>query len=335
MKDRFVLGIDIGGSEVKFGIVSFGKDNIKLVKNWFVKSLPGKENLKKMLDLIVENIHIAKKEYPEISYSGIGVAGMVDFKIGKVIVAPNLIWNDVDIKNKLEEKTNLQIVVDNDANMACVGIYYAELLKKYPNVKNVICFTLGTGVGGGIIVDGKILHGENTSAAELGHITVEPQSNKKCGCGNYGCLESFVGARWFIKNIIDDIKKTKPKTLIYELVNDNLSLLTPRILYEAAMEKDIYALEQWRLFGKYLGIAIGNLINIFNPEIIVFTGGVAKAYRFFLPSIKKEIKKRVWPAVEFKKKYSLSENIKFYFCLSYKDYGILGAAIEAYNTFLL
>jgi len=335
VKDRFVLGIDIGGSEVKFGVVSFNKNNIKLIKNWSVQTLPGEENFKKMYDLIIENINIAKKEYPEILCCGIGVAGIVDFKNGVVIVAPNLLWRDVNIKKNLEKRTNLKIIVDNDANMACVGIYYTELLKKYPKVKNVICFTLGTGVGGGIIVDGKILHGENTSAAELGHITVEPQSNRKCGCGNYGCLESFVGARWFIKNIIDSIRKTKPNTLIYNLVDNNLSLLTSKILYEAAEKKDVYILEQWRLFGKYLGIAISSLINIFNPEIIVFTGGVAKAYRIFLPSIKKEIKKRVWPAVKFKGKYSLSENIKFYFCLSYKNYGVIGAAIEAYNTYLL
>ncbi len=335
MKQKYVLGIDIGGSEVKFGIVRFTNSNFELLKVWSIPTLKGKENIDIMLKKIVNETINIKNKFEKISCCGLGVAGIVDHKKGIVIMAPNVMWENFNLKKFFEEKIKLPLVIDNDANVALVGIYYSEILKKYTEAKNIICFTLGTGVGGSVIVEGEVLHGCNTSAVEFGHMTIDPYTDKKCGCGNYGCLERFIGARWFVTNILEEIKNNKVKTLISELVNQNLSEITAEIVYKAAVKRDKFAIKQWEAFGKYLGIAVGNLINIFNPQVVVFTGGLAKAYKFFLPYVKKEVKLRVWPEVKFDKKYSLSDNVKYHICLSYKNYGVLGAAILAYNTYLL
>ncbi|MFN3550366.1 MAG: ROK family protein [Endomicrobiia bacterium] len=335
MKQNYVLGIDIGGSEVKFGVVRFTDNNFELLKVYSISTLKGKQNIDIMLRKILDEIVYIKDKFRNISCCGVGVAGIVDHKKGVVIMAPNVMWANFNLKKFFEEKIKLPVIIDNDANVASVGIYYSEILKKYPETKNIICFTLGTGIGGSVIVDREVLHGWNTSATEFGHITIDPYTDKKCGCGNYGCLERFIGARWFVNNISEEIKNNKVKTLISELVNNDLSKITAEIVYKSAVKKDKFAIEQWKVFGKYLGIAVGNLINIFNPQVVVFTGGVAKAYRFFLPYVKKEVKLRLWPEVKFNKKYSLSDNVKYYICLSYKNYGVLGAAILAYNTYLL
>lgn len=335
MKQSYVLGIDIGGSEVKFGVLYCVNGSFELLKSWSIRTLCGKENFNTMLKKILDEIVNAKNRFKEITCCGIGVAGMVDYKRGIVIMAPNVMWENFNLKKMVEEKIKLPVVIDNDANIATLGVYYTEISKKYPEVKNIICFTLGTGVGGGIIIEGNILHGWNISGVELGHITVDPHSDKKCGCGNYGCVERFIGGKWFINNILNELKNKKVKTLIYKLIDNDLTKLTPEIVYKAACIKDEFALQQWKMFGEYLGVAVSNLVNIFCPQVIVFTGGVAKAYKFFLPYVKKEVQFRIWPEVKFSKRYLLSKNIKYHICLSYKNYGIIGAAILAYSTYLL
>ncbi len=333
MKQEYVLGIDIGGTETKFGVVKCLPTNNYSLE--YFSSIPTKTGLKNFLsmlkDIECEVVNI-KNKYPDIKCCGVGVAAMVDYKNGVVINAPNVMWVNLDLKSYLGKVLKMRVVVDNDANVATIAVYYIELLKRYPNLENVVCFTLGTGIGGGVIVDSKLVHGKLGTAGELGHITVDPKG-ELCSCGNRGCLERYIGARWFIKNTLEKIKKQKPKTILYKLLNGNIEKLTPKILYEAAQKKDKFALKQWQEYGKYLGIGVSILLNILNPEVVVLTGGVSSAYKYFLPYVRKEVISRFWPVVKIKY-YNHAKNIIYHISKG-QEYGVKGAAILAYNTFLV
>ncbi len=341
MKDTvYSIGIDIGGTKIKYGIVKLSHGKADIITSSSINTICGKNNKNIVINTIVEIINELCQKEKKISCIGIGVAALVDSNFGKIIMAPNLQWWNVDLKKILKKHTSLPIVIDNDANIAAIGIYYLELHKKY---KNVVCFTLGTGIGGGIIINGEIYRGSIGTAGELGHMTLFP-NGEKCNCGNYGCLERYIGSYWFIKNVIEKLKKRKD-SIIYDLTGNNLSNLTPEILYHAAEKKDKFAIEQWELYGEYLGIAVSNVINILNPQLIVFSGGVAKAYKYFLPKLKTTVNSRVWPAANISSNYSdvdtsysknsmllPSKNVKFFISSNPENLGIFGAGIVAIKT---
>jgi glucokinase len=330
MKNKYAISIDVGGTETKFGIIKCNKNEFVLEKWWSIKTICGKNNAEHMIDLIVEQVKKIKNV--KFDVCGVAVAALLDFYNGKIIYAPNLMWRNFKLKTLFEKKLGLPTVIENDANIAALGIFYNKIKPLYPEVKNMICFTLGTGIGGGVVYNNELLHGEVFSAIELGHITIEPEG-ELCGCGNKGCLERYIGARWFINNIVKELKYKKIKTCLYKIVNNKLLDLTPKIIYDAAKQNDKYSLEKWKVYGKYLGIAIGNLINIFAPEVVVLTGGVANAYEFFLPYVKQEVRNRVWPIIK-DDKHPLLQNMK-YEIVAGQHYGVIGAGILAIKTFLL
>ncbi|MCS7227486.1 MAG: ROK family protein [Endomicrobia bacterium] len=332
MKRDYVLGMDIGGTETKIGMVEcINQKNFSLKLNYSIPTICRKENLKLMLDEIKNVVKKITKKYT-IQYCGIGIAGITDFVNGIIIDAPNIMWRNLNLKKLLESYLNLKVVIDNDANLAALGVYFTEIKQNYPVAENILCFTLGTGVGGGIIINGELFHSKHFSSGELGHITIIP-NGKQCGCGNYGCLERYVGSRWFVRNVIEIMKDNKPKTILYRMINQDFGNLTTEVLYYAAKKGDKFALSQWERYGRYLGVAISSLINILTPEVIVFTGGVANAYKFFLPYVKKEVLNRVWPVVKYNKKYNLAKMVKYHIAVK-QNYGIIGAGILAYKTYL-
>lgn len=329
---KYFLGIDIGGTETKLGVVKNSPCSAEYTLQEYVTLPTIKGEVSSMVKTIKKSVDGLKKKYG-IRHCGVAVAALVNFKNGVVLHAPNLSWVRVNLKKVLEDELKLKVVIDNDANLATLAIYHLEVKKKYQNVKNIICFTLGTGIGGGVIINGELFHGSLYSGAELGHITVDINGDK-CGCGNKGCIERYIGARWFIKDIIEDIDKNNPQTILYKLTNNNLKTLSPKILYLAAEKKDKYSLIQWQRYGKLLGVVVANLVNIFSAEVVVFTGGVANAHKYFLPYLKKEVEGRVWPVLKSKNTTSpLVKNLKYYIAAG-QNYGVLGAGILATKTFL-
>lgn len=330
-KNTFTLGLDIGGTTTKIGLIKCDSLNFEVVEYKEIPTMCGKENLNRMLELIKKEVEqfIDKKI---VSSCGIGMAGLVNPKKGIVVYAPNVLWPGVNLKKLVQKKLNIPTVLENDANVAAIGIFHKIIKIRYPKVKDMVCFTLGTGIGGGIIINGHLLRGNYVTSAEIGHIVVDVNGDK-CGCGSFGCLERFVGARWFIDDIIKILKKEKPKTLLYKLLNNNIHELTPKVLYDAAKNKDRFALEQWKRYGEYIGVAVSNLVNIINPQMIVFTGGVSKASKFFLPFVKQKVKNILWPAA-LSSRYAPSKQIRYLVVSDKKIYGVLGAGILAYENFL-
>ncbi|MCX7956477.1 MAG: ROK family protein, partial [Endomicrobia bacterium] len=161
--NKFTLGIDIGGTTTKIGLVSRNSKGYELIGYREIPTICGKENINRMLDRIKQEIYLMKKKRT-IHSCGIGIAALVNVKKGFVIFAPNVLWSGVNLKKIVQKKFQIPTVIENDANVATVGIYHKIIKPKYPDIKDIVCFTLGTGIGGGIILQGQLLYGNLSTA---------------------------------------------------------------------------------------------------------------------------------------------------------------------------
>jgi len=309
---KYSIGIDIGGTNVTVALVT---EKGKIVRKIRFPTRV-EEGKTKTIKRIVKALDEVMKGLGSNSIEGIGIgaAGDVDQDRGIVRFSPNLFWKNVPIVRLIKKKFNLKVVLDNDANAAAWGTYILETKRK---AKNLLCITLGTGVGGGLILNGRIYHGTSGSAGEIGHITLNPQG-QRCRCGNYGCLETYVGSAYIVKKAIKEIRKGE-RSLIKKLAGGNLQSITSQTIQAAALKGDKLARRIWREAGEYLGIALSGVINLLNPGVIVFGGGMAKAEELIFQPMKKEIRKRTFK-VPF-------EKVKFTRTKFGADLGVIGAAL--------
>jgi glucokinase len=274
MKSGYRLGIDLGGTLVKLALVGpAGR----------VVSLKEVETVLNPRDLISRLKRAAEPwRLKGLRGTGVGVAGDVDPVKGAVRFAPNLKWKNVPIRSLLRKAGfPAPVHVENDATAAAWGAYHGELKKR---TENLIVLTLGTGVGGGLVLDRRLYRGSTGTAGELGHITVDP-GGPLCGCGNRGCLEAYLGGIHLVRWAKAEMLRRKRKAP---------ADLTPFSLFQAARRGDPAARALWNRAGWALGIGLASLINIFNPDTILLTGGVAGAHPLFLPAARREIAKRAF-----------------------------------------
>jgi glucokinase len=282
---NYYLGVDMGGTLIKIAIVD-DKANVieEAVVNTDINASP-----KSVIENIVE-VFKKFKNYNKVKTIGIGIAGDIDFKQGIVRLSPNLPkWNKVQLKKDIEKLTGKKVFVDNDANTAAIGAYWLDIKAK---ADNMVCVTLGTGVGGGIIINKKLFRGNSGTAGEIGHITVEPDG-RKCNCGNYGCAETYIGVRHIVKETID-LLKTKKSKYIVKLANNDIEQITPKLLSQAAEKGDVVAKKVWNNAGEKLGILLSDIIDFFNPDCIVLCGGISNAGDLIIKPAKEQIKKRAF-----------------------------------------
>ena len=282
---NYYLGVDMGGTLIKIAIVD-DKANVleEAVVNTDITASP-----KSVIENITE-VFKKFKHYNKVKTIGIGIAGDIDFKQGVVRMSPNLPkWNKVQLKRDIEKITGKKVFVDNDANTAAIGAYWLDIKAK---ADNMICVTLGTGVGGGIIINKKLFRGNSGTAGEIGHITVEPDG-RKCNCGNYGCAETYIGVRHIVKETIDLLKTTKSKYIL-KLANNDIEQITPKLLSQAAEKGDLVAKKVWKNAGEKLGILLSDIIDFFNPDCIVLCGGISNAGDLIIKPAKEQIKKRAF-----------------------------------------
>ena len=221
---------------------------------------------------------------------GIGTPGLVSLEKGIVYEAPNIPgWNNVPLAGIYKKKFGIRTFLENDANSAALGEWWIGAGK---GTRYMICLTLGTGIGGGIIIDGRVYHGADGYAGELGHISLS-FDGPKCGCGNLGCLEAYAPAIGIIRRTKEALGKNK-KSLIYKLIGGDLSRVTPAVVTQAARKGDRLAGKIWDDTGFYLGSAIANYVNIFNPEIVVLTGGLTGAGNLLFKPMWKTVRKRAF-----------------------------------------
>lgn len=300
----------MGGTFIKIGVVD-RKGNVLSKKEFPTPQGQGRE---KILEAMAESIDYFLQIYPKKEFIGIGIGtpGLVD-KDGKVFLAPNLSgWDNINLKKIFEEKFSLPVKVENDVTAITWGEFKFGAGKGYDNI---ICITLGTGLGGGVVLDGRPVRGTEYSAVEIGHMSI-CYSGPSCPCGSVGCIERYVGAQYIVAMAKEKLKKQK--SLITELVGGDMNKITPKIIAEAYHKGDKLAEEIWIEVGTYLGILFSGLVNLLNPQVIIIGGGVAQVGEILFSTIKKVIDQKSFSL--------LAKDVKVIPAKLGKDAGILSAA---------
>lgn len=275
LKTEYVVGVDVGGTKIATGLMN---TNGKIIDQTIVPTEAEKgprSVINRIIDTtyqVIEKSNIMKKNVRAL---GIGVPGPLNTKKGLVKNPPNLpYWDNVPIVKILEKEFKLPIIMENDANAATIAEY---LFGKGKGLDNFIYITVSTGIGGGIITDGKLFKGESGNAVEIGHMTINFKG-PQCGCGNYGCWEAYASGSALAGFAKEGIASGK-KTLIKELAGKNS--ISAEHVFAAALQGDTFAKELVEKEGFYLGVGLANIINTFNPKLISIGGGLSNAWDMF------------------------------------------------------
>lgn len=293
---RCVLGIDIGGTNLVVGAVGEDGAAVHALRSEPTRPEEGPDAvLGRLLAMAQGAMEATRKELPGVEFvgAGIGAPGPLDTRRGIVLLTPNLGWVNLPLRQRMEDGLGIPAAIDNDANCAALGEWWRGAAR---GTRNAIGVTIGTGIGGGIIVDGRLYHGASDCAGEIGHTTIEA-NGRRCKCGNYGCLEAYASGPAIARRAVEAIEAGQP-TRLPEYVNSELDRITAQTVYQAAHDGDELAEEVVSDTAKFLGAGIANLVNVFNPEVVVVFGGVTYAGdRLFVP-LRREVAKRAFkPAV--------------------------------------
>jgi len=283
---RYAVGMDIGGTNVRAALVS---SNGQIVKREQRETMPerGFDTVFTEIVQMLGNMASAA-DAGKVVGIGIGAPGPLDPKEGVIIQTHNLGWKGVPLKELVQERIPLPVYLDGDSNLAAFGEKWLGVAQ---GVNNFVCLTLGTGVGGALILNGRIYHGATGTAGHIGHYIINPDG-PECGCGGRGHLEAYASARAIVRRTIEAIKAGQ-KSLIPDLVEGDLSKLTSLLVFKAAKAGDELALRIFRETGFYIGLVITSLINIVNPELVVIGGQVAEAGDLLFAPIREYVAKTV------------------------------------------
>ncbi len=277
-------GIDLGGTDTKIGLVD-ETGNILLKKTISTNVENGKiDVIDRISETINELVKELRKKYSSIELLGIGIGspGQINKEKGIVLFSPNFPdWKNFGVVPLIEERTGIDAYIENDANSFVLGEW---AFGNHKGSSNIIGLTLGTGVGSGVISHGQLITGHNGYASELGHMIID-FNGPVCGCGSHGCLEAFASATAMIK-FAKESQKRFPDSQIFKAEK-----ISAKTIIEAAKNNDILARIIFRRMVKALAVATGNFIHIFNPEVIIFGGGISRAGSFLLDAVKEEYKK--------------------------------------------
>lgn len=309
--EKLLLAADLGGTNLRMGAVDRDGNIIFRERT----ETPNSGTQDDITKAILDSVEKCRKEVAgkyEIGAFGAAVPAIVNSRRGLVLRSPNLPeLNGLDFAGFFSEKLGIPVILENDANSAAVGESWKGASK---GVKSSIHVTLGTGVGGGIIIDGKLLRGIDGTAGEIGHVAVE-RDGHQCGCGSVGCLEQYASAT-AIERMAKELLSKFPDSRL--AAPGSISALE---VYNAGLKGDILSLEVFRLVGMYLGMALGGLVNVLNPEAIVIGGGASAGWDLFIDHLTSEMKYRAFP--------DPAERVRIMRSELGDDAGILGAAFLA------
>jgi len=294
---RLIVGVDLGGTTLVVGTVTEDGGVMRGLVNDLTPVHLGPDGVvERMIAMIGESVDRTRAELGsgvEIAGVGIGAPGPLDTGRGIVIVAPNLGWHDMPLRDRIGAATGFDATLDNDANCATLGEWWRGAAQ---GARVVVGFTIGTGIGGGIVLDGQIFHGASDVAAEMGHMTID-LNGRRCKCGNYGCLEAYASGPAIAARTVEELEAGTPSS-ITALVGGDLGTVTAQTVYQAAHDGDALALEIVRDTARFLGAGIANVVNMLNPEVVVVTGGVTKAGDRLFGPLRTEVARRAFrPAV--------------------------------------
>ena len=304
---KYCYGVDIGGTTVKMGLF---EETGKILDKWEIVTRiedEGKAILPDIAASILEKTQAHGLEKSEILGIGAGVPAPVTAE-GVVNGSANLGWNYKEVKRELEELTGMDALIGNDANVAALG----EMWKGGgAGQKNLVMITLGTGVGGGVIVNGKVITGEHGAGGEVGHICVNYDETDVCGCGNRGCLEQYASATGIVRLAKKHLAEETRDTVLKK------ESVTAKDVFDAVKAGDAVAVSVAEEFGRYLASGLINLAVIADPAVFVIGGGVSKAGEVLIPFIQKPYREKA---------FFSNREIEFKLATLGNDAGICGAA---------
>ncbi len=297
---QYIIGVDLGGTNVVGGAMAADGSETHAVRSIPTLAESGEDTVAERIVGLIEAVIDDTLEATGASRDailgvGIGAPGPLDREKGVVIVAPNLGWRNFPLRDRISERLGLPATLDNDANCATVGEWWQGAAR---GGRNVIGMTIGTGIGGGLIIDGKLFHGSSDVAGEIGHTTID-LNGRHCKCGNYGCLEAYASGPAIATRAREVLMREETASLLPSLVGGNPESITAETVYKAAQLGDAVANEIVRDTARYLGAGIANLLNIINADVVVVAGGVTLAGDTLFVPLRAEVRRRAFrPAVE-------------------------------------
>lgn len=280
------LGIDLGGTNIVAAVVNEKYEIISEAKNPTLCPRSWKEILDDVAKTALEAAKMANLEISDFPFVGIGSPGVISVETGTVIAAVNLGFNNVPLTKYLSEKLEVPVILENDANAAAYGEFKAGKAK---NTENFIAFTIGTGIGSGVVLDGKIYRGTNGIAGELGHSIIK-LGGRQCSCGRKGCIDVYASATGLITTTKEAMEANK-ESLMWQLSEGDIKKVTGITAFKAAKQNDKTALEVVNSYIEVLAAAITNIINTFQPDMITIAGGISKEGDYLLNPIKNLVEK--------------------------------------------
>jgi len=293
---NYIVGIDLGGTNIAVGCVSEDGTKVRGLVSEPTRADLGPDGVvQRMVETAERSMKLlqAEEKGAQVVGVGMGAPGPLDFHRGVVLLAPNLGWTDMPLRDRISAGLKRPAALDNDANCAALGEWWQGAAK---GSSHALAVTIGTGIGGGVILHGKIYHGASDCAGELGHTTID-MDGRRCACGNYGCLEAYASGPAIALRATEALSSGYESSLRTRVQGD-LSKITAQTVYDAAAEGDELALEVVRDTASYLGAGIANFLNIFNPEVVVVCGGVTAAGERLFGPMQREVARRAFkPAV--------------------------------------
>jgi glucokinase len=307
---RVVVGVDLGGTNLRTALLSSDGDILDKRKEATQSSEGWKKVVSRLVDNITRQREIAAQRGLDVAAVGVGAPGVIQMDKGIVVKSPNFPdWNNLPLRDELEKALHVPVIIENDANAAALGEQWRGAGR---NIGSMILLTLGTGVGGGIVLDNAIWHGADGMAGEIGHMTLIP-NGRECSCGNTGCLEMYASARGIVQSYCEELAVSR--------ASENVGGITSEKIYQSARDGNAIARRVMKDMGRMLGIGIANLINIFNPQMIVIGGGVKDAWPLFIGATHEEVMRRAFQVP--------AERTEIVPSLLGDDAGMVGAAAVA------
>ncbi|MCM3653392.1 ROK family glucokinase [Metabacillus litoralis] len=322
MNEKWLVGVDLGGTTIK---IAFINQEGELIHKWEIPTNKSEKGQHIPTD-IAKSINQTLAEYGQQKSKligiGIGAPGPVNLGAGSIDVAINLGWENFQLKDILERETSLPVIVDNDANVAAVGEMWKGAGK---GAKDLLFVTLGTGVGGGIIANGEIIHGINGSGGEIGHITSLVVGGALCNCGKTGCLETIASATGIVRLFIEELSSNHAPSVLRDYFEKHQTVSSIQV-FEAATMGDELANKIIDQITLYLGLSLANLSNGLNPEKIIIGGGVSKAGDVLLNPLKEHFSRFAFPKV--------AQGVELAIATLSNDAGVIGGAWLAKQHFV-
>jgi glucokinase len=294
----FLLGVDLGGTNIVVGAMPADGSAMLAVRSEPTHAADGADGVTaRIIGLCNAVMADVKRGHgvPREAFGGVGIGapGPLDRQTGIVLLTPNLGWTNYPLRARISDALGMPAALDNDANCATLGEWWIGAAR---GAKHAIGLTIGTGIGGGLILNGALYHGASGIAGELGHASIDA-NGRRCNCGNYGCVEAYASGPAIATRAREALDGGEP-SMLPSLVNGDLQRITAQTVYEAAERGDAVARHVVRETAQFLGTGIANLLNIFNPEVVVIAGGVTQAGDALFEPLRAEVRRRAFkPAV--------------------------------------